>query len=181
MLLPRHRRPPRRPQLSAQRPIRTPPTRHRNRPPPSRCDDRLSLRRSNRIEGIVTNWGNPLQGFNDHMKTHTDTQFYTSAFFIVMNKDRYDGLPPDIRAAVDAISGEALVAQFGPLWDKWDKPVREGATGPGHEIIVPDAKQMEEWRAVLKPVTDCYLDELSSRGVPNARAAYDKLVAALRR
>src|SRR5215218_2132173 len=41
MLLPRHRRPPRRPQLSAQGPIRTPPTRHRNRPPPSCCDDRL--------------------------------------------------------------------------------------------------------------------------------------------
>jgi hypothetical protein len=40
---------------------------------------------------------------------------------------------------------------------------------------------MEEWRAVLKPVTDRYLDELSSRGVPTARAAYDKLVAALRR
>ena len=73
------------------------------------------------------------------------------------------------------------MAQFGPLWDKWDRPVREGATGPGHEIIVPDAKQMEEWRAALKPVTDRYLDELSSRGVPSARAAYDKLVAALRR
>jgi hypothetical protein len=42
MLLPRHRRPSRRPQLSAQRPIRTTPTRHRDRPPPSRCDDRLN-------------------------------------------------------------------------------------------------------------------------------------------
>ena len=38
------------------------------------------------IDGIVTNWGNPLQGFNDHMKFHTDTQFYSSAFFIVMNR-----------------------------------------------------------------------------------------------
>ena len=59
--------------------------------------------------------------------------------------------------------------------------MREGAAGPGHEVIVPDARQMEDWRAVLKPVTDRYLDELSSRSVPNARAAYDKLVAALRR
>src|SRR5262245_22887009 len=53
------------------------------------------------IEGIVTNWGNPLQGFNDHMKFHTDTQFYTSAFFIAMNRARYDALPADVRAAVD--------------------------------------------------------------------------------
>ena len=115
------------------------------------------------------------------MKTHTDTQFYTSAFFIVMNKARYESLPPEIRAAVDALSGEAWVARFGPLWDKWDRPVREGASGPGHEVIVPDARQMEEWRAALKPVTDRYLGELSSRGFPNARAAYEKLMAALRR
>jgi TRAP-type C4-dicarboxylate transport system substrate-binding protein len=137
--------------------------------------------KTGRIEGIVTNWGNPLQGFNDHMKNHTDTQFYTSAFFIVMNKAKYEGLPPEIRAAVDALSGETWVAKFGPLWDKWDKPVREGAAGPGHEIVVPDAKLMEEWRTALQPVTDRYLDELVARGFPNARAAYDKLAATLRR
>jgi TRAP-type C4-dicarboxylate transport system substrate-binding protein len=27
--------------------------------------------KAGKIEGIVTNWGNPLQGFNDHMKFHT--------------------------------------------------------------------------------------------------------------
>jgi TRAP-type C4-dicarboxylate transport system substrate-binding protein len=137
--------------------------------------------RAGRIEGIVTNWGNPLQGFNDHMKYHTDTQFYTSAFFIVMNKARYESLPAEIRAAVDAISGETLVAKFGPLWDKWDKPVREGAAGPGHEVIVPDAKLMDEWRTALQPVTARYLDGLSSRAFPPARAAYDRLLATLRR
>lgn len=134
-----------------------------------------------RLDGIVTNWGNPLQGFNDHMKFHTDTQFYAAAFFIVMNKDKYDSLPADLRAAVDAISGEALVAKFGPLWDKWDKPVRDGAAGPGHEVIVPDAATMAQWRETLKPVTDRHLEGLSSRGFPNARAAYDKLVAMLKR
>jgi TRAP-type C4-dicarboxylate transport system substrate-binding protein len=137
--------------------------------------------KANRIEGIVTNWGNPLQGFNDHMKKHTDMQFYTSAFFIVMNKARYEGLPPEIREAVDALSGETLVSKFGPLWDKWDKPVREGADEPGHEIIVPDPNLMEDWRHALQPVTDRYLNELSSKGFPDARAAYDRVMAALRR
>ena len=45
--------------------------------------------KGNRIDGVVTNWGNPLQGFNDHMKFHTDTQFYSAAFFIVINPARY--------------------------------------------------------------------------------------------
>ena len=50
------------------------------------------------------------------------------------------GLPADVRAAIDAISGDAWVAKFGPYWDKWDKPVRDGANAPGHEVIVPDAR-----------------------------------------
>jgi TRAP-type C4-dicarboxylate transport system substrate-binding protein len=143
-------------------------------------NDVMPAVKENKIDGIVTNWGNPLQGFNDFMKFHTDTQFYTSAFFIVMNPATYNGLPADIRAVVDAMSGEALVAKFGPLWDKWDKPVRDGAAGPGHEVIVPDAATMTQWRDGLRPVTDRYLDELA-RTFPAARAAYDKLAASLRR
>jgi TRAP-type C4-dicarboxylate transport system substrate-binding protein len=137
--------------------------------------------KSGKIEGIVTNWGNPLQGFNDHMKFHTDTQFYTSAFFIVMNRARYDGLPAEARSAVDAICCEAWVAKFGPLWDKWDGPVREGAKGPGHEVIIPDAASMAKWREGLRPVSDRYLEELSRKGFPNAHAAYTKLVKLLER
>jgi TRAP-type C4-dicarboxylate transport system substrate-binding protein len=142
-------------------------------------DDVMPAVKEGKIEGIVTNWGNPLQGFNDFMKFHVETQFYTSAFFIVMNKGRYDSLPADVRAAIDAISGDAWVAKFGACWDKWDKPVRDGANAPGHEVVVPDMARMARWREALKPVTDQYLDELAKK-FPGARAAYDKLAASLR-
>jgi TRAP-type C4-dicarboxylate transport system substrate-binding protein len=144
-------------------------------------NDVMAAVQENKIDGIVTNWGNPLQGFNDHMKFHTDTQFYTSAFFIVMNRAKYDGLPADVRGAIDAMSGETWVAKFGPLWDKWDKPVRDGANAPGHEVIVPDAAAMGRWREGLRPVTDRYIAGLGSQGFPAARAAYDKLSTTLRR
>jgi TRAP-type C4-dicarboxylate transport system substrate-binding protein len=137
--------------------------------------------KAGKIEGIVTNWGNPLQGFNDHMKFHTDTQFYTSAFFIVMNRGRYEALPTPVKRAVDAICCEAWVAKLGPLWDKWDGPVREGAKAPGHEVIVPDAATMAQWREGLRPVSERYLDELSGKGFPNARAAYGKMLKLLGR
>ena len=133
-----------------------------------------------RIDGIVTNWGNPLQDFNDYMKFHTDTQFYTAAFFIVMNREKYQSLPADVRRAVDELSGEAWSAKFGPLWDKWDQPVRAGANAPGHEIIVPDAATMAAWREGLRPVTERYLTDLAAHGFPNARAAYEKLAKTLR-
>jgi len=143
-------------------------------------NDVMAAVKDGKIDGIVTNWGNPLQGFNDHMKTHTDTQFYTSAFFILMNRAKFDALPADVKAVIDSTSGDIWSAQFGPLWDKWDKPVREGASGPGHEVIVPDAGTMAQWREGLRPVTDNYLTELS-KTFPNAKQAYEKLSATLRR
>lgn len=143
-------------------------------------NDVMPAVKENKIDGIVTNWGNPLQGFNDYMKFHTDTQFYTSVFFVVMNKEKYASLPADVRAAIDSISGDALVTRFGNLWDQWDKPVRDGANAPGHEVIVPDAATMAQWREGLRPVTDRYLEDLT-KTFPNARTAYDKLTKALAR
>lgn len=133
-----------------------------------------------RIGGIVTNWGNPLKGFNDAMKNHTDLRFYTSAFFIVMNKERYESLPEDVRAAIDDMSGEVLVARLGDLWAQWAAPVRAGAEGPDHAVIVPDAAAMSDWRDALAPVTEQYLNELSA-AFPKARDAYRSLEETLAR
>ena len=144
-------------------------------------NDVMPAVKAGKIDGIVTNWGNPLPGFNDAMKFHTDIAFYTSAFFVVMNKARFDGLPAEVRAAIDELSNEALVTRFGLLWNKWDKPVREGAAAPGHEIIIPDAAAMAQWREALRPVAARYLDSLTAAGFTDARAAYDRLAAGTQR
>lgn len=143
-------------------------------------DEVMNAVQDGRIEGIVTNWGNPLQGFNDYMKNHTDLRFYTSAFFIVMNKDRYDSLPDDVQAAIDEMTGEVLVSRLGNLWAEWAAPVRAGAEGPDHQLIVPDAEAMAAWREALEPVTDQYLGDLSAV-FPEAREAYGLLVDQLTR
>jgi TRAP-type C4-dicarboxylate transport system substrate-binding protein len=143
-------------------------------------NDVMPAVKAGKIDGIVTNWGNPLPGFNDAMKFHTDIAFYTSAFFVVMNKAKFDSLPAGVRAAIDELSNQALVTRFGQLWNKWDKPVRDGAAAPGHEIIVPDAGTMAQWRAALQPASDRYLDMVVAGGFANARTIYDRLAAAER-
>ncbi len=143
-------------------------------------NDVMPAVKDGKIDGIVTNWGNPLPGFNDAMKFHTDIAFYSSVFFVVMNKQKFEALPADIQVAIDALSNEALVTRFGLLWNKWDKPVRDGASGPGQEVIVPDAAVLAQWREALRPSTERYLDGLASAGFTDARAAHAKLVAAPR-
>ena len=126
------------------------------------------------IDGIVTNWANPLPDFNAHMKKHTDTKFYSAAFFVVMNKAKYAGV--DRRRSR---RGRCDVRGAGS--QNWAGSGTNGrgrcaaAQAPGHEIIVPDAATMTAWRQGLKPVTDKYLDELARSGFPGAHAAYRKV------
>jgi TRAP-type C4-dicarboxylate transport system substrate-binding protein len=141
-------------------------------------NDVMPAVKNHRIDGIVTNWGNPLPGFNDYMKHHTEVAFYTSVFFVVMNRQKFDSLPAAVQAAIDDLSGERLVTRFGLLWNKWDRPVREGASGPDQEVIVPDEGAMAQWRDALRPVTERYLDAMVAGGFTEARAAYAKLVSA---
>lgn len=142
-------------------------------------DEIIPALKENRLDGIVTNWGTPIPGFNDVMKQHTAVPFYASAFFIVMNKQRYESLPDDVRQAIDGMSGDALVAQFGPLWDKWDKPYFEGAHAPDHEIVELDAAAKQSWQEGLQPITDRYLDELVQKGFTDAKKVHADLMSSL--
>lgn len=130
------------------------------------------------IDGIVTNWGNPLPDFNRYMRYHTDIAFYTSVFFVVMNQSRFDGLPPNVQSAIEAVSNEKLVTQLGLLWNRWDSPVRDGAAGPGQEILIPDATQLAQWHDALRPLTGQYIDKLTARGFTSARAVHARLLKA---
>ena len=139
-------------------------------------NDVMPAVQSGKLDGIVTNWGNPLPNFNGQMKFHTNVAFYSSVFFVVMNRQRFDGLPLDIQQAIDAQSNEALVTRFGLLWNKWDAPVRDGATGPGQEVITPTLAEMVQWRSGLQPVADKFLDGMVAGGFADAHSAYAKLL-----
>lgn len=143
-------------------------------------DEIIPALKADKLDGIVTNWGTPIPGFNDYMKQHTSVPFYASAFFIVMNKQRYESLPADVRKAIDEMSGDALVARFGALWDQWDKPFFDGAHAPDHEIVQLSADQMRSWQEGLQPITDQYLNDLTNKGFTDAKAVHAELVKTLK-
>jgi hypothetical protein len=56
--------------------------------------------------------------------------------------------------------------------------VRDGASGPGQEIIVPNETVLQQWRDALQPATQRYLDALAAGGFTDAPAAYATLTTA---
>lgn len=125
------------------------------------------------IDGLVATWDlvYTVRG-NEVVRHHTDADAYTSAFYVLMSQRRFDSLSPDAQAAIDGLSGEALVRRFDAWWEKWEAVGREDARQRGQEVITIDDATRAEWRQQLQPMIDAYLDKLADEGVDDPRALY---------
>lgn len=128
------------------------------------------------LDGTIFTWDAAAAfRLNEVVKYHTDARAYTTCFYFVMNQRTYDGLPADVRQAVDSISGDALIPKFGPWWDKWDQRGLDEAKANGHEIISLTAAERAEWQKALQPTIAEWLKRLKAdEGVDNAQAIYDR-------
>ena len=70
---------------------------------------------------------------------------YTAVQMIAMNKARYDALPDDLKAVIDAASGEALSENAGRLQQSADAPQREAAIAAGGTVTVLDPAEAARW------------------------------------
>lgn len=118
-----------------------------------------------------------IKGFkvDELAKYYFDADIYTTSFYFVMNQKKYDSLPPEVRKAIDEISGDGLVARFGGWWDKWDKAGMDAVKAKNGVVVEATAKDKEALRKQLQPVIDQQLAELEKAGVANARAIYDEM------
>ena len=134
--------------------------------------------RDGSIDGAVMAWDVlAYTQTHDALRYHVDTKLYVSPLYFVMNSARYDALPAPARAAVDAVSGDALVTQFGGWWKNWERPGLELALQPGHIVEHLDPAELDAWRAATAPVIAKYLDNLARAGVPDTHAIYEAALA----
>jgi TRAP-type C4-dicarboxylate transport system substrate-binding protein len=130
------------------------------------------------LDGTVFPW-DAMGAFrlNEVVKHHADAKAYTTCFFFVMNQASYDKLSDPVKKAIDAMSGDALVARFGDWWNAWDEAGKQDAIKRGNTIVTFTDAQRDEWRTHLKPVIENYLTGLEKEGVGNAREIYNRAQA----
>ena len=94
---------------------------------------------------------------------------YTATFTMTMNKARYEGLPDDLKAVIDANSGPDTAALFGAAMDGGDKKGLSVAEGTaGDEIIVLDDAEKAKWVEVAGSVADDWAKEMDGKGMNGA-------------
>ncbi len=72
---------------------------------------------------------------------------YNTSFVFMMNQAKYDSLPPEVKKAVDELSGEVAARMFGQGWDKVDRRGLAFMQAAGVQMSKADA-------AFVKAVTD---------------------------
>ena len=104
----------------------------------------------------------------NHTEMGGDKALYTAAFVFAMNKDKYESLPDDLKAVIDANSGLETSAQFGRQMQEDDAPERETALDLGNNIITLSDAQTAEWQAAAAGTIDAWIAEMEGKGIDGA-------------
>ncbi|MEO1329445.1 MAG: TRAP transporter substrate-binding protein [Pseudomonadota bacterium] len=92
-------------------------------------------------------------------------RFGTSVFMFAMNKERYEALPDDLKAVIDANAGAALANQLGDTWDQVELPGKDLQEKSGGEVVKLDDATMAEFNAIGAEVVDRWVKEANDNGL----------------
>ncbi len=90
---------------------------------------------------------------------------YTTAMFVIMNKDKWNSLPEDIRQTITRVSDE-WVDKHGAAWNQADQEGAEFVKQLGHNTIPLAPEELARWKAAVTPILDEYVKATADKGLP---------------
>lgn len=94
---------------------------------------------------------------------------YTIAFFVVMNKERWNSLPPDIQKIIEQVN-EEWIEKTGKSWDEIDTSGMQFTKKLGNQVIQLSKEEDERWVKAVQPVFDDYVKSMKEKGLPGQEA-----------
>jgi TRAP-type C4-dicarboxylate transport system substrate-binding protein len=94
---------------------------------------------------------------------------YSTGFFHVMNKAKWNSMPPDIRKIFTEVNNE-WIEKTGKLWDEIDKDGIDFITKRGVKITSLSKEEDARWAEAMKPLSDEYLRDTAAKGLPGNEA-----------
>lgn len=101
--------------------------------------------------------------------TQNFSSAYTTAMFIIMNKAKWNSLPPDVQKAFEDVSKEWIVKQ-GQVWDTIDKDGYAFSKARGNKVVALSKEEDAKWAAKVKPLLDEYVKNAKAKGLPGDEA-----------
>jgi TRAP-type C4-dicarboxylate transport system substrate-binding protein len=128
------------------------------------------------ISGSINEW-NALRTFRilDVAEHHLALPLGSVALMVVMNRARYEGLPDEARAALDAADGEVFARRFGQMFDAVNAEIAaEAAAQEGRTVVMPSEEEAARWQAATAPAREGWI-----AANENGQALFDAFQAEL--
>ncbi len=96
----------------------------------------------------------------------TRTPFlYNAVFFVTMNQEKWDGLPPDIRDIFLDVNERFFEEVAAGLWDAQNEEALKWAMEEtGQEVIELDQEEMERWIEKVRPIQEDFVIKMNELG-----------------
>ncbi len=104
---------------------------------------------------------------------------YTTSFFVVMNKNKWQSLPADVQKIIAAINEEWII-KHGDAWDSSDMEGIGFFLNQGGQIIGLDKKESARWEKAVAPIVDDFIKGLNEKGF-NGKEIVDFTISTLNR
>jgi TRAP-type C4-dicarboxylate transport system substrate-binding protein len=129
------------------------------------------------ISGTTVPWEvTPSLKLSELVKNHTgfsgDHGLYTQTFGFTMNLDKYNGLPDDLKAIIDANSGVETARAFGQAMDAGDAGGLKIAQDAGNNIITLDEAETQRWKDASQATVDKWYEDAKAAGF-DGKALHD--------
>ncbi len=103
-----------------------------------------------------------------HIAIPGSPTFYSASFILAMNPARYHGLPAELKAVLDANSGEAAAIQAARVWDEEGPKVEEAARRRGNSVSTITEAEKARWVTATAPVTTAWIAQMRERNIDGA-------------
>jgi TRAP-type transport system periplasmic protein len=124
------------------------------------------------VEGILSPY-EPLEGFKlgEVVKFTTESTCigYTTIQYIIMNKEKWKGLPPDIQKIIEQVNQE-WIERTGQVWDELDRSAKEYSVKLGHKVISLSKDEEARWVKAVRPLLDTYVTNMKAKNLPGEEA-----------
>lgn len=90
---------------------------------------------------------------------------YVTAFFVTMNLQKWNSLPPDIQRIFTEVSRE-WVEYEGETWNSMEVEGYHFGKEKGHKLIYLSPEEGARWEKAVKPLADDYIKAMEAKGLP---------------
>ncbi len=90
---------------------------------------------------------------------------FTSAWYVIMNKKKWESLTPEWQKAIEKVN-EEWIEKTGKAWDEIDAAGKAFYIKQGGKVITLSQAEGQRWVKAVQPVLDDYVKAAKSKGLP---------------